>query len=468
MVFSSNAFLFFFLPAVTILYYMVKKHRSAANAVLTLMSLIFYAWGEPKFVLVMLLSIVINWLVALIMQKQTKVGKRKALLVLGVAVNLLILGVFKYTSFAIKNINSLFKTNIIDPKIALPIGISFFTFQAMSYVIDVYRGKGEAQKSLMSVCLYISFFPQLIAGPIVRYETVAEQLKNRVETVEDFTAGIRRFMVGFCKKAIFANTLARLADYVYALEMGQMSVALAWLGAIAYIVQVYYDFSGYSDMAIGLGQMFGFQFPENFIYPFVSKSLTEFWRRWHISMGSWFRDYVFFPMGGSRVKSKIRLLFNMLVVWGLTGLWHGAEWTYVLWGVCFFVLLALEKLTGLNKWMEKHAVGHFYAMALLIIVTVLMRSPSIGYALEFYKVMFGFGNVPVFDRLTRFLLKEYMWYLVPALVLSVPVGKWLKDKLRIKDGAWEIMSGAALIACMLIAVSNTAAGGYNPFIYYNF
>lgn len=469
MVFSSNAFLFFFLPAVVLLYWLVHKNRAAANAVLTVMSLLFYAWGEPKFVLVMLLSIVLNWLIALAIEKYSGQAKvKKALMIGGVCVNVLILGVFKYASFAIRNLNALFKINIVDPKIALPIGISFFTFQAMSYIIDVYRGKGHAQKSFMGVCLYISFFPQLIAGPIVRYETVAQQITGRVETADDFAAGIRRFMVGFCKKAILANTLARLADYVFALEASHLSVGLSWLGAAAYIIQVYYDFSGYSDMAIGLGLLFGFHFPENFVMPFVSKSTTEFWRRWHISMGTWFRDYVFFPMGGSRVKSKMRLLFNMLVVWLLTGLWHGAEWTFVCWGFAYFVFQAVEKLTGLGKWMEKHFVGHLYTLAAVVIVSVLIRSPSIASAAQYYKVMFGLAGAPLSDQLNGFILKEYLWYLIPAALCALPTGAFIKSRLKISDGVWEILSAAALLIAMVIAVSNTVAGGYNPFIYYNF
>ena len=469
MVFSSNAFLFFFLPAVVILYYLVRKNRAVANAVLTVMSLLFYAWGEPKFVLVMLLSIVLNWLCALAIEKENdKPGAKKALMIAGVCLNVLLLGVFKYASFAVRNVNRLFRLNIVDPKIALPIGISFFTFQAMSYIIDVYRGKGRAQRSFMGVCLYISFFPQLIAGPIVRYETVAEQLTHRVETAEDFAAGIRRFMVGFCKKTLLANTLARLADYVFALEAARLSVGLTWLGSAAYIVQVYYDFSGYSDMAIGLGRMFGFHFPENFIIPFVARSTTQFWRRWHISMGTWFRDYVFFPMGGSRVKSKARLLFNMAVVWFLTGLWHGAEWTFVCWGLAYFVFLAIERLTGLNKWMEKHWIGHLYTVGVIVMVSVLIRSPSIAAAGEYYKVMFGFAGAPLSDRLNGFILKEYLWYIVPAILCAMPTGEFVRKKLRISDNLWQILSGAALLVLMFLAVSGTVAGGYNPFIYYNF
>ena len=469
MVFTSNAFLFFFLTLTLALYFIVRKSRVLANAVLTVMSLLFYAWGEPKFVLVMMGSIVMNWLLALGIDKSaSRPGRKKALLVLGVALNVCVLGVFKYANFAVRNVNDLFGAHIADPKIALPIGISFFTFQAMSYVIDVYRGRGRAQKHLMNVCLYISFFPQLIAGPIVRYETVAEEITGRTETADDFCEGIRRFMLGFSKKAILANTLARLVDAVYVLPEGEISVTLSWIAASAYLMQVYYDFSGYSDMAIGLGRMFGFHFLENFDMPFVSKSVTEFWRRWHISMCTWFRDYVFFPLGGSRVKSKWRLAFNMLVVWALTGLWHGAEWTYMCWGLLFFAVLIAEKLTGLGKWMEKHAVGHLYAMAAVVVITVLIRSSDITSALAFYKTMFGLNGAPLFDRLTLFMLKEYAWYLVPAVLCGLPVGRAIKNRLRLGDAAWELLSGASLALTTVLAVANVVAGGYNPFIYYNF
>ncbi|MBQ5771694.1 MAG: MBOAT family protein, partial [Clostridia bacterium] len=315
MVFSSNAFLFFFLPIVLGFYYLFRKNRTAANTILTVFSLLFYAWGEPAFVLIMLASIFMNWLFALGIDRY-RAGKcaAKAIVVVSCVMNIGLLGVFKYTSFVVTNLNKAFSLSIPDPGLALPIGISFFTFQAMSYVIDVYRQKGEVQKNFMGVCLYISFFPQLIAGPIVRYQTVADEIKNRKETVEDFCAGVRRFLVGFAKKAILANNMAIVVDKVFACSQSEMSVALMWYAAIAYLIQVYYDFSGYSDMAIGLGRMFGFHFLENFNYPFLSKSVAEFWRRWHISLTSWFRDYVFFPLGGSRVKTG-RLIFNMFVVW---------------------------------------------------------------------------------------------------------------------------------------------------------
>ncbi|MCR4578338.1 MAG: MBOAT family protein [Clostridiales bacterium] len=465
MVFSSSAFLFFFLPITLLLYYACKINRTLSNAVLTVMSLMFYAWGEPRFVLVMLGSIVLNWLIALSIGKSRSPSRKKLYLALGITLNVLILGVFKYAGFVIRNINAL-GAHIADPGIALPIGISFFTFQAMSYIIDVYRGKGCAQKSLMNVCLYISFFPQLIAGPIVRYETVALELTGRRETLDDFTEGVRRFIIGLAKKAVLANTLAELVDKIYALE--NASALAAWIAACAYLMQVYYDFSGYSDMAIGLGRMFGFHFPENFVLPFISKSVTEFWRRWHISMCTWFRDYVFFPLGGSRVRTKARLIFNMLVVWALTGLWHGADWTYVCWGLAFFAVLVFEKLTGFGKWAEKHAFGHFYAMLAVVVITVLIRSSDISFAFRFYVSMLGLGGAGLSDGLTLLLLKEYAWCLALGVVCSLPAGEFLKRRLKIPDAAWQLACGIAVVACGVLAVSYAASGGYNPFIYYNF
>ena len=468
MVFSSNAFLFFFLPIVLGFYYLFRKNRTAANAILTVFSLLFYAWGEPAFVFVMLASIFMNWLFALgIDRYRANACAAKTILVLSCVMNVGLLGVFKYTSFVVTNLNKALSLSIPDPGLALPIGISFFTFQAMSYVIDVYRKKGEVQKNFMGVCLYISFFPQLIAGPIVRYQTVADEIKNRKETVEDFCAGVRRFLVGFAKKAILANNMAIVVDKVFACSQSEMSVALMWYAAIAYLIQVYYDFSGYSDMAIGLGRMFGFHFLENFDYPFLSKSVAEFWRRWHISLTSWFRDYVFFPLGGSRVKTG-RLIFNMFVVWSLTGLWHGAEWTYIVWGVGFFLVQVIERLTGIGKHMEKKWYGHFYAMFFVVVVTVLIRSSSISHALNHYKTMFFLSGAPLWNNFTSILAHEYGFFFILSIIVSLPVGAWLEKKLHVPSAVSEIVRFAGLIVVTVIAISYVIVGSYNPFIYFNF
>jgi len=471
MVFSSKIFLFYFLPAVLAGYYLLRKHRTLSNLFLTVVSLGFYAWGEPRFVLVMMASIAANWLFGLWVDRvRDNKAHAKGVIALMAVFNLSLLGVFKYLTFILRNANSWFGLGITVPQIALPIGISFFTFQAMSYVIDVYKGDGRVQKNLMNVCLYIAFFPQLIAGPIVRYSTVAEEIQHRRENLPDFTQGCQRFMVGLCKKLILANQLGALVDTAFALEAGQLSVATAWLAAAAYLIQVYYDFSGYSDMAIGLGRMFGFHFLENFNFPFISKSVSEFWRRWHISMGSWFRDYLYFPMGGSRVKSHARLLLNMFVLWFATGLWHGAEWTYVLWGVSFFAIQAIEKYTGLGKWMEKKhpVIGNFYAMLYVVVVTVLIRSENLGVAWSFWGSMFGLNGAPLTDGIAGMMLKEYGVFMLASIVCGIPVVRWMRNKLRIPDAALRIAGGVCLLALTAVAISYVVVVDYNPFIYFNF
>ena len=470
MVFSSKIFLFYFLPVVLAGYFAVRRSRKLGNLFLTLMSLLFYAWGEPKFVFVMMASILANWLFGLWVDR-VRDDKRKAkgVVALSCVFNLSLLGVFKYLTFLMSSVKSWFGLQFPIPEIALPIGISFFTFQAMSYVIDVYRGDGKVQRNLINVCLYISFFPQLIAGPIVRYRTVANEITDRKETLPDFTLGCQRFMVGFCKKLILANNLGLLVDTAFQLEASQLSVVSSWIAACAYLMQVYYDFSGYSDMAIGLGRMFGFHFLENFNFPFISKSVSEFWRRWHISMGSWFRDYLYFPMGGSRVKSVWRLLFNMFVLWTATGLWHGAAWTYVLWGVGFFVIQAIERQTGLGKWMEKRgALGVFYAMFMVVAITVMIRSENLGVAWTFYGSMFGVNGAAVWDATAGMFLREYGLFLAAGVICGLPVADWLRSRVKISDNVLRIVGGVCLAALMVIALSYVAVDNYNPFIYFNF
>lgn len=349
MLFSSSVFLFLFLPVVLLVYYLpLRRWRQGQNVFLLLASLGFYAWGEPWFVLVMLGSILANYGFGLWVDACKRAGRTCAPpLVTALAVNLGILFVFKYLTFTLGILNRLGAAFVI-PGIELPIGISFFTFQALSYVLDVHRDRGEVQRSPLKVGLYISFFPQLIAGPIVKYETVAQQIDHRKEIWADFSAGCSRFIVGLGKKVLLSNQLAVVADRAFGQGDG-LSASFAWLGALCYTLQIYYDFSGYSDMAIGLGKMFGFHFLENFNYPYISRSITEFWRRWHISLSTWFRDYVYFPLGGSRVNSKAKHIRNLFVVWLLTGVWHGANWTFLAWGLFYFVLLVLEKYGGLGR-----------------------------------------------------------------------------------------------------------------------
>lgn len=464
MLFSSIIFIFAFLPVVLFLYYGIcKKSRTAQNVVLTVASLFFYAWGVPKYVFIMIASIIINWLFALCVDKYRE-NKRiaKTALALSVAANLGILFVFKYLNFTLTNFNKL-GLSVPITNIALPIGISFFTFQAMSYVIDVYRKKGDVQKNPMNIALYISFFPQLIAGPIVRYQTVADQIRNRVETFEDFSKGTCRFIIGFCKKVLLSNTMVLIADAAF--DASERSVALAWAGAVAYTFQIFYDFSGYSDMAIGLGRMFGFHFLENFDYPYMSRSISEFWRRWHMSLGSWFRDYVYFPLGGSRVKTRSRLVFNLFVVWFLTGVWHGANWTFLLWGLMYFVLIATEKLTGFAEKLK--GFGNIYTLFFVVMGWVLFRSESISSAVTYMKNMFGIGTDSLLCDKFVFYLSENKVEFLFALLFCVPVFKYLPKK--IKDG--KIATAVYPIVLMItfiVAISCIVKGAYNPFIYFNF
>ena len=468
MVFSSAVFLFVFLPLVLAGYFLLARWRKLSNLFLTAASLGFYAWGEPTFVLVMLASITVNWALGLWVDKARGAPKKgKRIIALMAVFNLGLLGIFKYLMFVMNSLNWAFGLHLPVPEIALPIGISFFTFQAMSYVIDVYRGKGEVQRSWLNVCLYISFFPQLIAGPIVRYQTIAHEIENRRETWTDFSEGMRRFMVGLCKKVILANNLGMLVDTAFTLKGENLSVVSAWLAACAYLMQVYYDFSGYSDMAIGLGRMFGFHFLENFNLPFLSKSVAEFWRRWHISLGTWFQDYLYFPLGGSRVKTP-RLLFNMFMVWFLTGLWHGAAWTYALWGVGFFVMLVIERLTGLGKWMEKHPVGHFYAMLMVVVITVMIRSDTVGSCLTFWGAMFGVSGAAFADSVALVFLREFGWFFLAALVCGLPVRELLRKYLRLPESVLEIGGAIGLVFLTFISITYIAMGSYNPFIYFNF
>ncbi len=468
MLFSSNVFLFCFLPILCILYKLLYKSRRVQNVLLTLASLFFYAWGEPAFVLVMLLSIFVNWLLGLgVGRNEQNQGRKKAFLVLAVVFNLLLLFVFKYLNFTLQNLNRLSFVHLPQTNIALPIGISFFTFQAMSYVIDVYRGKGKAQKNIFNIALYISLFPQLIAGPIVRYETIADQIENRKETIDGFCAGLFRFVVGLTKKVLLANNLALVADTAF--DGSERSVATAWLGAIAYTLQIYYDFSGYSDMAIGLGEMFGFKFLENFQYPYISRSVSEFWRRWHISLGTWFRDYVYFPLGGSRVEKKSTLVRNLFVVWLLTGIWHGAQWTFLCWGLMYFVLLTVEKLSGFEKKPKKIIpLRYLYTMFFVVAGWVLFRAPDLGSAVQYFGTMVGVGSNGWGDAAAIQLLMPNLVFFAAGILFSFPVVPKLKEKLARHQTPLALARGAVLLCFLLCDIACIIIGNYNPFIYFNF
>ena len=472
MLFSSLVFIFFFLP-ITLLFCVgiFRKHRNIQNAFLCLASLFFYAWGEPKFVLVMIASIIVNWFFGLLVSKKRDNKKISRLIIgLDVAFNLSLLFVFKYLTFTGNIIDSIFGVNLPIPNIALPIGISFFTFQAMSYVIDVYRQKGEVQTNILYVGLYISFFPQLIAGPIVRYETIADEIKNRKETLNDFFDGFARFVVGLSKKVLLANSFAILADQSFdAVKNGDsISVMFGWLGAIAYTLQIFFDFSGYSDMAIGLGRMFGFHFLENFDYPYISTSITEFWRRWHMSLGTWFRDYLYIPLGGSRC-SKGRNIFNLFVVWFLTGLWHGANFTFIVWGLMYFVLLVIEKLTGLYKKNGRilNVFKWLYTILFVVLGWVIFRVESIGDAFVYIRSMFGLMGNAFSDGMFTGWLTQNLILLVIGFVLCTPIFRFISQKTK-NSNVVGFVKACGLICLFVLSVASLVSSSYNPFIYFNF
>ncbi len=471
MVFSSVVFIFFFLPLVLGGYYVLgKKYR---NSFLLIASLFFYAWGEPVFVLVMLISILLNWGMACCMDSQAKKCRKRIFLIVTLICDLGILFVFKYLNFCIRNINNAVGTIVIrQTEISLPIGISFFTFQAISYIVDVYRGDGAVQRNPIGVALYIALFPQLIAGPIVRYQTIAEEIVSRRETLDDFTKGITRFIIGLGKKALLANTLALLADSAFA-ETGtfQLTTIYAWLGAISYSLQIYFDFSGYSDMAIGLGAMFGFHFMENFDHPYISGTITEFWRRWHISLGSWFRDYVYIPLGGSRV-GNLRMICNLLIVWLLTGLWHGANWTFICWGLVYCIALIIEKMV-IHPWNRKkwfQIIYRIISLIYVIIAWVIFRSDSIANANMYIKVMFSFQPISTADI---FLIKQYGSILLIGMMFAMPIvprlQKWINKAFpRMGRTIMECCTLIWIVAIGFLSIACVVSSTYNPFIYFNF
>lgn len=477
MLFTSLEFLCMFLPVTLAGYFLLdSKFR---NYWLLACSLFFYAWGEPSFVIFMVASIVFNYvmaiLISLVRKKDSLKWLCKLFLFVTVAGNLSVLFVYKYMNFVTATLLSMFPNlqgHIPQTSFLLPIGISFFTFQAMSYVIDVYRGV-PVQKNPFYIGLYVSFFPQLIAGPIVRYTTVEEQIKHREITFDSFSQGVKRFVIGFNKKMLLANVMGEVADKVWA--QSEFSVLTAWIGIICYTLQIFYDFSGYSDMAIGLGKIFGFDFLENFDYPYCSRSVTEFWRRWHISLGTWFRDYVYFPLGGSRVESKVRLIFNLFVVWLLTGIWHGANWTFILWGVLYGVLITVEKLLNLPKRIETNLqtkiLGHICTMLAVMLGWVLFRSDNIGIAGSYIATMFGWNGRPLIDEFGLFHLKDYSIIILAGVVCGTPAFKLLGKKVEAIPVLGDIMLTAGnlfQLLLMLVSISALVMNAHNPFIYFNF
>ena len=470
MLFSSTVFIFVFLPTVLLGYFLIFRKTNIRNYWLLAASLVFYAWGEPVYVFLMLASVLGNYLLGFAIHYAQRKCARDIWLIITVILNLGALFYFKYLNFVVENLNLLFGLNITIQKLSLPIGISFFTFQAMSYVIDVYRKTAEVQRNPFYLALYISFFPQLIAGPIVRYNTIARQIHQRTVTLDKFQSGVIRFIQGFSKKIILSNMMALTSERVFSLAAsGELSVGLAWLGALAYTFQIFFDFSGYSDMAIGLGRMFGFEFEENFRYPYLSKSVSEFWNRWHISLGQWFRDYVYFPLGGSRV-SKRKLLRNLFVVWMLTGIWHGAAWQFIVWGLAYGILISLEKLTGIPKRLKHPAaiIGYgIFTFLTVVLGWVLFGAYSFPAALYQLGAMFGQGATGIWDPLCTFTLREYGSYFLLAAVFSTPLPGKLSCYIK-KGTLYSIGQAFVYMMLLLISISYLFMGSHNPFIYFHF
>ena len=466
MVFSSTIFLCVYLPLVLLGYYICPK--KGRNLFLLIVSLVFYAWGEPKYVFLMIFSILVNYIFGRLMDKHRENKKRlKLMLVLSVVIDIGLLSVFKYTDFIITNVNAIFGANFDLLNIALPIGISFYTFQAMSYTIDVYRNDVRVQKNLIDFGMYITMFPQLIAGPIVRYADVQDQLADRSVTTADFSEGIMRFVVGLGKKVLLANQMGAVWSDIYALG-GDVSALMAWTGAIAYTFQIYFDFSGYSDMAIGLGRMFGFKFPENFRYPYQSVSITDFWRRWHITLSTWFKEYLYIPLGGNR-RGLARQALNLLIVWSLTGFWHGAGWNFVMWGLYYFVILFIEKLF-LLKALDKlpKFFRHVYAPLLIIIGWVIFASDDVSVLLPYLGSMFGangaIGGMDVYTLLTKAVL------LIICCIASTELPKklFLSAAGAMNEKAAFTLKSVLMIALLALSMILLIGDSYNPFLYFRF
>ena len=477
MLFPSVEFIFAFLPIVMAVYFLLlRRNALLKNIWLFAASLFFYAFGEGSFILLMLGEILLDYLLALFLNRSQKRWARRALLSIAIISNIGILGIFKYASFVCVDILHLPPDAVgIAADIHLPLGISFFTFQALSYVLDVYMGKVAATGSFLNVGLYVSFFPQLVAGPIVRFTDIADAINNRKESIDGFSSGVVRFLIGLSKKVLIANNMALVADAAWKLIIGdrlEASVAMAWLGAISYTLQIYFDFSGYSDMAIGLGKIFGFDFPENFKHPYIATSLTEFWRRWHISLSSWFRDYVYIPLGGSR-RGEARTYINLMIVWLLTGIWHGANYTFVVWGLLYGILLMIEKALCAHKALRKQSLiqrifGHLYTMIVVTLAWVIFRSDSINDALIYILGMFGRGSGKLVDRVFVAYLKQNICFYIPAIIGCMPILESLEIKFGEKNPIYNVAFGATVLAGFVISVSYIINNGYNPFIYFNF
>lgn len=475
MLFTSLEFLFMFFPVTMGINYLLPQ--KARNYWLLLMSLLFYSWGEPSFVVVMIISILFNYFMAIrVAETQRGDAHSKIMLAIAIVGNLGLLFVYKYLNFTTGIIHSVFPFTqdlFEQTQLVLPIGISFFTFQALSYVVDVYRGE-PVQKNPCHVALYVSLFPQLIAGPIVRYTTVSQEINSRTVTVDMLAKGMLRFLRGFNKKVLLANVLSIVADAAF--ESKELTVALAWIGIICYALQIYFDFSGYSEMAIGIGLMLGFKFLENFDYPYISKTVTEFWRRWHMSLGSWFRDYLYFPLGGSRVKSKGRLVFNLAVVWLATGIWHGASWNFILWGVLYGILLIFEKLTKFPEKVDRY-IGiripyQIFTMLTVLLGWVLFRAPDLPSAWSYMGAMFGFAPGGFINDEAIMYASQFAITIIFGIICAVPLVKVISQKLSAKavwvDNAVYLSGYLVQTILFVISVSFIVMNAHNPFIYFNF
>ena len=466
MLFSSIPFLYYFLPCVLLVYFIVPK--AMKNVALFASSLIFYAWGEPKYVLLMLLSITCGYVFGLLINKYRSNKLGKIYFYLSSFISIAMLGYFKYVDFFIENINKMTGMKLSLLRIALPIGISFYTFQILSYTIDVYRGNVPVQKNFISFATYVALFPQLIAGPIVRYSDIVIQLENRTLTMEKIALGIRRFLFGLSKKILIANPLGELCDIFRALE--DKPVLFYWIYAIAFTLHIYFDFSGYSDMAIGLGKIFGFEFMENFNYPYISASITEFWRRWHMSLGSWFRDYVYIPLGGNRV-SKIIWFRNIFIVWFLTGFWHGAAWNFIIWGLYFAILLVIEKLWLLEKLKKAKISSHIYVLFLIVISFVIFNATNMAEAFSYIGGMFGVGTNSFVSLESFYYLKSYSGIFLLAIVGATPLPKECVKRLEQKKWgkiSLTIAEPIVLSFLLLLITAYLVDGSFNPFLYFRF
>ena len=457
--------MFIYLVVVLAVYYIVPlKWR---NLWLFIVNLVFYAWGEPVYVLLMLFSICINYISGFLVEKHRTDNRAKAkkVLVINVVINLALLGFFKYYDLFASTLSLIPGINIPTLGLTLPIGISFYTFQTMSYPIDIYRGDAKLQKNFISFGTFVALFPQLIAGPIVRYKDIADQLNFRASSIDQFANGVRRFCVGLAKKVLIANNIGMLWDIYSAQSSAEMTVVGAWMGIIAFSLQLYFDFSAYSDMAIGLGRMIGFEFLENFNYPYISKSVTEFWRRWHISLGTWFRDYVYIPLGGNRCSKK-RQFFNILVVWALTGFWHGANWTFLCWGLYYAIFLMIEKAFLLKKLEKLPFIGHVYTIIVAVCGWVLFDLPSLSAAGSYYASMFGFAQGGFINASDIFYLKNFGLILIITIIAALPLGKNLYHK--IPDKAKSIVTPILIVLSLVISTAYLVDASYNPFLYFRF